>query len=64
MRDPARIEIVVRTLKAVWMNEPDLRLCQLLVNAAEAAGHKDITKSEIFYLEDEDLLEGLVNISK
>jgi hypothetical protein len=46
------------------MNEPDLRLCQLLVNAAEAAGHKDITKSEIFYLEDEDLLEGLVNISK
>ena len=62
MRDPKRIANVVRTLQAVWLDEPDLRLCQLIVKAAEATGHRDITKSEIFYLEDEQLLEGLIKL--
>lgn len=64
MRDPARIASVLRTLQAVWMGEPDMRLCQLIVNAAKAAEHSDITKSEIFYLEDDKLLEGLLKLSK
>lgn len=48
MRDPKRIPAVIRSLEAVWMAYPDMRLCQLL-----AAIH---VMDDPFYLEDDKLL--------
>jgi uncharacterized protein YihD (DUF1040 family) len=54
-RDPARINVVLDKLREVWGRNPDLRLAQLILNAAGAVG----PCSDFFYLEDEVLLHGL-----
>lgn len=54
-RDPARINEVLKKLREVWEINPDLRLAQLVVNAAGACQ----PCPEIFYLEDDALLRGL-----
>ncbi|RJP64420.1 MAG: DUF1040 family protein [Comamonadaceae bacterium] len=56
MRDPHRIHEVLAALKRIWELEPDLRLGQLVVNAARPAE----PCPEIFHLEDDKLLEGLL----
>ena len=56
MRDPARIGVLLDTLRAVWEANPDLRLGQILVIATKP---KDPTP-EIFHIEDELLLQGLL----
>jgi uncharacterized protein YihD (DUF1040 family) len=35
MRDPARIDPILKLLRDVWTRSPDLRLGQLTVNAVE-----------------------------
>lgn len=45
MRDPKRIPKVLKLIKKIWEDNPDLRLCQLLLNA-------DIT-----YWTEDDILE-------
>lgn len=56
MRDPARIDALLNTLRAVWEANPDLRLGQIMVIATKP---RDPTP-EIFNIEDELLLQGLL----
>ena len=55
MRDPARIDDVLAALRAAWVESPDLRLGQLIVNAVRPTN----PCPEVFYTEDEALVRGL-----
>lgn len=54
MRNPARIRPILEKVEAVWINNPDMRLGQLLINLAPPEYRQDI-----FYMEDEELVVGL-----
>jgi uncharacterized protein YihD (DUF1040 family) len=56
MRDPARIGEVLELLRAVWTLEPDLRLGQLVYNAARI---RDPELNDVFSIEDSSLQKGL-----
>jgi len=56
MRDPARIERILATLRRVWELEPDLRLGQLVVIATRP----QLPCPEVFGVEDDVLLNGLL----
>jgi len=60
MRDPERIERVLATLKRVWEQQPDLRLGQLIVVAAKPKQ----PCPEVFYVEDDALLQGLLDCER
>jgi uncharacterized protein YihD (DUF1040 family) len=60
MRDPARINEVLETLRAAWQLDPDLRLGQLIVNAVRPSS----PCPEVFYVEDDKLAEGLARYVK
>jgi uncharacterized protein YihD (DUF1040 family) len=64
MRDPKRIAKVLERIREVWERNPDLRLGQIVVNAAKAASYSDLSQSRLFYIEDEQLLEGIDNLEK
>jgi uncharacterized protein YihD (DUF1040 family) len=64
MRDATRIPRVLDAIREVWEREPEMRLAQLLVNAAKAGSYEDVSQSKMFYIEDDQLLEGLKNIEK
>jgi uncharacterized protein YihD (DUF1040 family) len=64
MRDPKRIEAVLERVREVWERNPDLRLGQIVINAAKAASYQDLSQSRLFYIEDEQLLEGIANLEK
>jgi uncharacterized protein YihD (DUF1040 family) len=53
-RDPERIPRILEVLRQRWELEPDLRLCQLIVNATGR------TAPEVFYVEDEELEAALL----
>ena len=55
MSDLARIDDALAALRTVWAESPDLRVGQLLVNAVRPAE----PCLEIFYIEDDVLLDGL-----
>ena len=57
MRDPARIDDIIELLNQVWQHEPDLRLGQLVLNAARMR-HPNV--DDIFSIEDSELRKGLV----
>jgi len=63
-RNPDRIKKVLDRIEKLWRKEPDLRLAQIVVNAAKMAEYKDITKSTVFYMEDDVLLKGLDNYER
>ena len=56
MKDPKRIDHVLKTIREVWKQNPDQRLCQLLGNVFPAC-HPDI-----YYLEDDELMRLLKSI--
>tara|TARA_Y100000310_G_C20444120_1_gene697498 strand:+ start:491 stop:685 length:195 start_codon:yes stop_codon:yes gene_type:complete len=56
MRDPGRIYRIASYLTEVWRKNPDLRLAQVISNAASLAGWEN---PDTFYLEDDKLEEGL-----
>ncbi len=58
MRDPARIEDVLAALRAAWVEAPDLRLGQLIVNAVCPKE----PCPEVFYAEDDLLLQRLISL--
>lgn len=58
MRDPERIDPAIERLRAAWKSDPDIRLGQLIYNAARANRRLD-PLPELFYMEDEELLGGL-----
>jgi hypothetical protein len=55
VRDLSRIESVLSGLREVWSQHPDLRLGQLVV----IASRPKTPCPDIFYLEDEALIDGL-----
>ena len=56
-RDPKRIPYILEAVRRVWESEPDFRLGQLIVMAAQA-------RTEILFLEEADLLEGLIRLDR
>lgn len=56
MRDPARIDTILEQLREVWMLNPDLRLGQLIYNAARM---RDPNLADVFNIEDDSLSKGL-----
>jgi len=57
MRDPSRIYRIASYLTEVWRRNPDLRLAQLISNAASEVGWEN---PDTFHLEDDKLEEGLM----
>lgn len=55
MRDPKRIDVLLRILQIGWKKVPDLRFGQLIENFKRYT-----SKQDLFYTEDEDLMEDLV----
>jgi len=51
MRDPKRIDKIIKKLQELWKRHPDWRFTQLLLNIVE------IKSPALFYMEDEQLLE-------
>ncbi|WP_323143322.1 hypothetical protein [Massilia phyllosphaerae] len=56
MRDPARINEVLELLREIWTIEPDLRLGQLIYNAARIS---EPGLSDVASIEDTSLCKGL-----
>lgn len=56
MRDIKRIDKILLALKKYWIDNPDLRLGQIIVNITQC-GH------DPFYLEDETLLKHLKGLN-
>ena len=61
MKNPKRIDPILKKISELWKLHPDWRLCQLLSNAA-----KDVSwnQYDLFFLEDDKLLEGLKALKK
>jgi hypothetical protein len=57
MRDPGRIDVVLAALRAAWVESPDLRLGQLIVNAVRPSN----PGPEVFHAEDDAILRGLTS---
>ncbi len=55
MRDPARIEKLIDALRRVWRVSPDMRLGQIVVNAANPKE----PAPQVFYIEDDRMLDRL-----
>lgn len=51
MRDPKRIDKILRLVKKIWKKSPYLRLCQLLGNCFE--------EHDLYYIEDDFLVGSL-----
>jgi len=56
MRDIDRIEPLLGLIKLLWIAYPDMRLGQLIYNAAAITGWGS---NDIFYLEDDQLYKGI-----
>ena len=65
MRDPARIPEMIEVLQTLWEKHPDLRLGQLIVNAASMIeGHNPIPPTPLFQIEDDSILDGLLRFNE
>lgn len=56
MRDPQRIDTILELVRQVWVEQPDLRLGQLIFNAARM---RDPELKDIYNIEDAVLQKGL-----
>ncbi len=54
MRNPERIDRLLKLIKKIWEKNPDLRLFQLIGNCFGAGDH--------YYQEDDDLEQALKNV--
>jgi uncharacterized protein YihD (DUF1040 family) len=61
MRNPDRIKTILNKVGALWKKYPDLRLCQLLFNAAKMSGWED---NDLFDIEDEQLEKGIDSLEE
>jgi len=60
MRDPNRIKPLLKQIEAYWTQHPDLRLAQIISNAnSHRQKGSDTVNHDVFYLEDDDLLQNL-----
>lgn len=55
MRDPKRIDEILKLISKIWHKNPDQRLCQLIGNC--------FGKGDLYYQEDDELQEELINTS-
>jgi uncharacterized protein YihD (DUF1040 family) len=60
MRDPARIDQVLSVIREIWIEDPDLRLGQLLMNAARLSD----PEADLFCIEDTVLVRKLETLAK
>ena len=58
MRNPKRIEPLLNLIKKIWEKQPDLRLTQLLSNAALSSG--EWSDNDLYHLEDDKLYKALM----
>ena len=58
MRDKNRIPKILNELERIWKKNPDLRLGQIIMIATRPKH----PCSEVFYIEDEDILRGIQSI--
>ena len=56
MRDPKRIDTILKKIEEIWKEQPDLRLGQLIVNLIKVK-HPGLIAGEVFYFEDDWLME-------
>jgi len=56
MRDPKRIQVILKLVQKFWEANPDLRLCQLLGNCFEI--------NDLYHVEDDDLILKLIQTYK
>jgi hypothetical protein len=56
MRDPARISPLLKELEAYWLENPDLRLGQIVVNASQQSSTSGV---DPFFIEDDALLANI-----
>jgi len=61
MTTPQEIDETLIIIRNVWNNSPELRLCQLLSNAASVAKWKD---NDLYYLRDPELRIALKNYAE
>lgn len=72
MRDPKRIPKIINQLTALWASSPDMRLGQLILNAAKYDykyyRHGDTPKemefNDIYNVEDEELIKRICEYMK
>lgn len=70
MRNSDRINLVLAEIAEIWHSHPDLRLCQLLNNAASmyfSGPRKEYgfwNLDDLYYLEDDQLLKGLKKLKE
>ncbi len=64
MRDPARIDRILNMLKRYWKTYPDLRLGQIVENAAHAGREPGGGQSDTFNVEDEVVERGLAKLER
>src|SRR4051812_16725547 len=68
MRNPDRIDIVLRLLEKAWKSHPDLRLGQLILNVVNSRvavvlnEFPDEVRSLLYNLEDKDIFELLADV--
>lgn len=60
MKDPKRIPKIIKKLKKVWKDNPDLRFCQLISSIAVI---KDKTGG-FYYLQDDQFEEAIDTFAK
>lgn len=58
MRNPARIDIVLKVIGECWKKVPDWRFGQLMCNLQKKAGN------DLFYMEDEDFMDFVDEVKK
>ncbi len=58
MRDPNRIENMLKKLEGLWKANPDYRLGQLILNIIKIQNNNAICP-EVFYLEDDRMEEAM-----
>jgi uncharacterized protein YihD (DUF1040 family) len=51
VRDPKRIKRVLELIERIWLDNPDLRLCQLIENCFSTSG--------LYHIEDDELRKAL-----
>jgi hypothetical protein len=57
MRDKRRISLITEVIEEIWKEKPDLRFGQLIYNLYK----QYFGDVDMFYVEDDDLIEALFN---
>ena len=57
MRDPKRIDNILKLIGVLWNKYPDMRFMQLLASMGFLQYNDDMTVKDPFYIEDEIILK-------